>query len=367
VALRGFDAYLGGFGSVGSLDFIEYWSAARLAMDGGNPYDPTALLAVERAAGWLREDPLLMWNPPWTLAIIMPLALLPFRVAAFFWLLLGLVLLLTSGFLLWRYVAPQDRRYWIGLLLAAGFVPAWFALHLGQISPWLLAGVVGFLWAERKGRDLVAGAALALLTIKPHVTFLFFLAAVWWISREGRWWILVGWLAALVGASGIVLLLDGNIFGEYLAAAASPPLYWVTPTLGAWLRRVFGAQRRWLQFLPSLLGILGLALWLWRRRGPWRWDMTAGPLLLASVATAAYGWSHDQLVLLPAVAAVVSRALKSSRRERTAVLGFLAAFQLALLVQNQCHVAEFFFVWHAWALVGLYSWVGARDRGDPDG
>jgi hypothetical protein len=362
VFLRGAEPYLGGFGAVGSQDFVAFWSGARLAIRDGNPYDAASMLAVQRAAGWPSNEPNLLWNPPWTLAIVMPFALLPFHVATFVWLLLQLNLLLVSSFLLWRYFAPESKRYGIGLLLAAVFVPGWFALHMGKIVPWVLAGLVGFLWAERKGRDLAAGAAMALLTIKPHLTYLFFLAALWWIWRYRRWRVPIGWLAALVAASGIVLLFNKDIFGRYLAAAANPPLYWATPTPGAWLRLLFGVERHWLQFVPSLLGVAGLVVWLWRRRGPWRWEVLAGPLLLASVATAAYTWSYDQVVLLPAVAAIVSWVRRSSRRERATVLGFLAAFQLALFVQNRGHVAEFFFVWHPWALGGLWWWAASRTQ-----
>lgn len=357
LALRGFDTYLGGYGSVGSLDFVEYWSAARLAMEGGNPYDETALLEMERVAGWRRDQALMMWNPPWTLALVMPLALLPFDLASFVWLILQVVLVLTAGFSLWRYFAPEDRRYWIGFLLAAGFVPGWFALHLGQISPWLLSGVVGFLWAARKSRDLAAGAALALLMIKPHVAYLFFLAALGWTWRKHRWGILIGGLVALTGASGIVLLIDRDIFGKYLVATAEPPLHFATPTLGTWLRILFGVNQYWLQFLPSVVGGLGLLFWLCRRRGAWRWEVLAGPLLLASVATAAYGWSHDQILLVPAVAAMASRARRWSGQDRYVFLGFLVAFQLAVLVQNRCQLMDYLYVWHPWALAGLYCWA----------
>lgn len=350
-------AYLGGFGSVGSQDFMTYWTAGRLAIRAENPYDAESVFGVQLAAGWPYDDPNLLWNPPWVLAIIVPVGLLPFHVATFVWLLLQLTLLLVNGFVLWRYVAPRSGRYWIGLVLAACFVPSWFALTMGQISPWLLAGAVGFLWAARKGRDLAAGAALALLMIKPHVTYLFFLAALWWIWRSRRWRIPIGLLVALAGASGLVLLVDRDIFGEYLAAAANPPLYWATPTLGAWLRILFGVDQYWLQFVPSLVGALGLVVWLWRRRGPWRWDLVAGPLLLASVVTAAYGWSYDHLVLLPAVAVLVNRVRQSSRGRQAVVLVLLVAFELALLIQQRQHPGDQFSVWHPWALTALYCWT----------
>ena len=362
--LRRSALYGPGFGFVGSHDFIEYWSAARLLWHGGNPYDPAALLAVERAAGWPEPQPLLMWNPPWTLALVLPLALLPFRFATVVWLLLRLGLVLGSGVLLWRYFAPGDGRYWIGLALAAGFVPGLFALQMGQISPWLLAGVVGFLWAERSRRDVLAGGALALLMIKPHVAYLFWLAALGWAWRNRRRWVLIGWLAALIAASGLVLLFASDVFTNYLAAAARPPLYWATPTLGTWLRLFFGLERRWLQFLPSLVGGVALLAWFWRRRRrPWRWEAVAAPLVLVSALTAAFGWSLDQVVLLPVVVALVSRLRTATPARRAAMLGALGMFQLALLAQNRCQVSDVFYIWHPLALAGLYRWGVSHDSG----
>ena len=45
------------WGTVGTYDFVAYWSAARLVASGGNPYNPVALLAVEKqAAGWPDDD-----------------------------------------------------------------------------------------------------------------------------------------------------------------------------------------------------------------------------------------------------------------------------------------------------------------------
>ena len=63
-------------------DHIQYWSAARVLLDGGNPYDPSALLDAQLAAGRQREDAILMWNPPWVLTLFVPLALGPDQLRA---------------------------------------------------------------------------------------------------------------------------------------------------------------------------------------------------------------------------------------------------------------------------------------------
>jgi hypothetical protein len=354
---RGSVLYKPGMASVGSQDFVEYWAAARLLLQGNNPYDPAALLEVEQAAGWPEPNPLLMWNPPWALALALPLALLPFELATLIWLLLQVGLVLASGALLWRFYAPGDSRFWIGMILTIPFVPGTFALIIGQISPWLLVGVTGFLCAQRSRRDLLAGASLALLMIKPHIAYLFWLAALWWALQSRRPRVLAGWLVALISASAVVLLFDPNLFTHYLTALASPPLYWATTTFGLWLRVAFGLERRWLQFLPSLLGLVGLIIWLWRRRGPWRWQNAASPLLLASVLTAAFGWSLDQLVLYPVVVDLVTRLRSSGPARWAFVLGVLAAAQAGLLILNRYQVPEAYNVWHAPVLAIIYWWV----------
>ena len=52
-------------------DFIEYWAAARLTLDGQNPYDPHLLLPLQQAAGRNTDEAVMMWNPPWSLAVVL--------------------------------------------------------------------------------------------------------------------------------------------------------------------------------------------------------------------------------------------------------------------------------------------------------
>jgi hypothetical protein len=281
------------------------------------------------------------------------------------WLLVQLGLLLGCGLLLWGYFAPDDQHYWIGPLLAAAFAPSVFALRMGQISPWMLLGVAGFLWGERGRRDLLAGASLALLTIKPHVAYLFLLAVLWWAWRSRRWRVLAGWLAALLAASGVVLLFAPGVFANYLAVVAGPQ-DWASGTFGAWLRFFFGLERTWLQYLPSFLGLLGLAIWLWRRQGPWHWPEVTSLLLLASALTAAYGWSFDQVVLLPVLIDLVARLRWASAGRRVAVLAALVLSQAGLWLLNQVSVNEIFYVWHVPVFAAIY-WLGVRRAPRPSG
>ena len=61
-------------------DYVEYWAAGRLNLSGADPYAGDQLLPLERAAG-RKTEVLMMWNPPWTLALAMPLALFSYPIA----------------------------------------------------------------------------------------------------------------------------------------------------------------------------------------------------------------------------------------------------------------------------------------------
>src|SRR5258707_7696020 len=71
--------------NVGS-DFVEYWAAARLNLAGQNPYAGSAVWAVQHDLGFQFQGPVMMYNPPWGLAIALPFGLLPYRVALMLWL-----------------------------------------------------------------------------------------------------------------------------------------------------------------------------------------------------------------------------------------------------------------------------------------
>src|SRR5262245_56213452 len=76
-------------------DFVEYWAAARLTLEGKNPYDGELLLPLQQHAGRDTKEPIMMWNPPWSMPAVLPLGLLGAREAQLLWLLLHF---LVTGF-----------------------------------------------------------------------------------------------------------------------------------------------------------------------------------------------------------------------------------------------------------------------------
>lgn len=57
-------------------DLIEYRASARLLLNGQNPHSAEQMLSLQRTIEPERVQPLLTWNPPWTLFFTAPLGLL---------------------------------------------------------------------------------------------------------------------------------------------------------------------------------------------------------------------------------------------------------------------------------------------------
>src|SRR5690348_4700698 len=66
-------------------DFGAYWSAARVNLAGGNPYDPAELLPHQRRIEPQRKDALSIWAPPWSVAVVTPFAWPDFPAARLAW------------------------------------------------------------------------------------------------------------------------------------------------------------------------------------------------------------------------------------------------------------------------------------------
>lgn len=309
-------------------DFMEYWAAARLTLEGRDPYDPAAMSAVQAAAGWTRT-PVMMWNPPWAIPFVLPFALIPYRVASLLWPLFLLSVVAISAFVGWRSLAGAGRPVEPAIALSLLFPPSWFAAMGGQISPLLLFGLTGFLWAVTRRRDACAGGFLFLLLIKPHLLLLVLFAVVFWSVRERRWGVLVG-VASAAGVFGLIPILSNPaIWAQYVdRVTGTAPEQFVTMTLGAALRVIWGWDRFWLQFVPAALGTAWLAGYLWARRAaPWSWIHELPLLILVSLLTTAYAWVHDVVVAVPVLLACMASlaTLRSSRLGRTLGLLFAAA------------------------------------------
>jgi hypothetical protein len=341
-------------------DYVEYWAAARLNLAGENPYSPELLTPLQHQTGRFFEVPVMMWNPPFVLPLVMPLAPLPYPASRLLWLVLNVGLLFWCAETIWRlYGGPRSRR-WLGWLLAFASIPTLNALGSGQIPVLILVGMVGFLLFERRGQGWAAGAFAALTAVKPQTLYLFWIVLVLWAVSRRRWPVLAGAGLSMLALTAAAWAFNPSVVTQYAYAATHyPPLDWATPTIGGSLRMLFGPEHRWLQFVALPLGV-GWLLFHWRTsRATWDWQQELPLVATVSLVTAAYAWSCDLVVFILPLLQVAVWVVLGSRR-RTAFLAggsYLAISILAVALHGR--VVDFWFMWLPPVLL-LWYWVWRR-------
>lgn len=341
----------------GNRDFVVYWSTGRQLVAHQNPYDQAALTASEHAAGLPQIYSVgYMRNPPWTLPLAWPLGLLSLRGAAVLGSLVLLAAFAGSVRLLLDLYGCRDG---IVRALAYSFAPALICLIWGQTSLLVLLGLVLFLrWQAR--RPYLAGEALWLCTLKPHLLLPFAVVALLWIAVQRRAAIVAG-LAAAFGLSVVATMgMDAQAWKQYAAmlgysGVESDPI----PTLSVLLRTYVAPYWMALQFVPAALACGWAAVYFWQRRREWDWLRDAPLVLLVSLTTAPYAYLNDHVVVLPALLFAVSRGV--SRGMLAALAGASALLEIAFFVNFRSHAP---FYWATVAASGAWlAWyVWARMR-----
>ena len=175
-------------------------------------------MSLQQTVGWLESRPLMMWNPPWALAPILPFGLPGYSAGRVGWLMLHFGLVLFCVDVSWRLYGLPTKRRWVAWVLGFTFIPTLWVLHLGQISPLMLLGVIGFLYFEQRHTDWPAGFSLSLVLIKPQLLYLFVIASIIWALSRRRWFIILGMASALAIQVATVLAVDPGVFTQYFAS-----------------------------------------------------------------------------------------------------------------------------------------------------
>lgn len=296
-------------------DFHEYWSAGRLCAEGQNPYSDPLMKDRQEQIGRDSKH-VMMWNPPWTLSFVIPFGLLPVHVSQLLWLAIGFLMMMLSAFLLWQVYEGRSTTVWLCWALLLTFAPALIALTAGQISPWLLLGATLFLVCVQRQWWILAGAASVLLAIKPHLSYLFWIALLLWCVQQRQWKLILGGIMTGLLCLLIPMILYPPVLQSYFDAIANrPPAEYDSPTLGTVIRQFFDKDNFSLQYLSIIPGILWLIPYWLKHRHQWVWRERLPMLLIVSMLTAAYGaWPFDVVMLLVAVMEIATLLDQSGKR-----------------------------------------------------
>jgi len=341
------------------MDYVAYWAAARLLLNGDNPYSPTSLLHLQQKVGLQGTEPLMMWNPPWTFILTLPFGFFDFSVSQFLWFVLNVFAVLFSSHQLWRIYTGSTVYSRMPWLLALTFFPNILVLIFGQISPLILLGLTTFVCFVQRQKWIAAGAALVIVSVKPHFVYLFWIALFLWICQRGRWRILLGAGLAWLLAAILPLIIDPAVYSQYVElysrAPLRMPLDLPAPTLRNVLKVFTPVDSAVVEYLPTMAGI-GWMLFYWlRHKDQWEWAEQLPLILLVSIVTSAYTWSFDQVVFLPAIfqGAAWVRGRRVGWYGKAAVV-FYGGIDIFYLTMKFVVVNDFWYFWMAPAYLANY-------------
>jgi len=334
-------------------DFIRFWASGRLNLQGENPYDPQRIAQLQIEEGSLASGLTtnsIMLNPPWAISLLMPFGLLSYRTARLVWLIFSTVIILLSSQILWRIYDGKPKQRWLAIVLVFIFAPTISVLEKGQITALLLLGITGFLYFTIVHRnDWLAGVFVALVSIKPQVVFLFWIALLFWIIQQRRWLIIISTSITILSLILIAMVYNPHIIQQYFGMLQTYQITeWATPTIGSYLRFFWlGTDKYWLQFLPSLLGGIWFIYYWYRNHESWNWVNVLPILLLVSLLTSSYSWTYDLVILIPAILLAVVWLASDWKRWSTLLLVviFLGINILDLILHRS--LDEFWFIWMA--------------------
>lgn len=295
-----FDDGVDGRGRPIGTDFIAFWSAGRLALDGRvtDAWDLGAIGAFQLSLYPDLSGPTQWAYPPTTLPLVIPFGAVPHPVAYGMWVATGLAVFLLA-------LRPLLRGRPYAWPLALAFPGLWLGIPSGQIQ-FFVAALLGGALVTLPRRPVLAGVLIGLLVIKPQLA-----VAMPLVLLAGREWRA---FASAAVTSVIAVVTTTSVFGVQALESwraslgdlggaigdGSAPVYkFVTPYMGL---RLLG-----LPLAPSLAlhavvaAIAGWTLWqVWRRCG--EPAVRGAAAVVATFLITPYAADYDLAVIAFAIA-----------------------------------------------------------------
>jgi hypothetical protein len=290
-----FSEGLDGRGRPAGTDFIAFWSAGHLALDGraGDAWNLDLIGAFQLASFPGLSGPTQWAYPPTTLPLVLPFGALPYLPGYLAWELVGLMAFFVA-------LAPllRDRNHAWPLALA--FPGVWLGVPSGQIQ-FFVAALLGGALVLLPRRPLLAGVLIGLLVIKPQLAVLLPLVLV--AGREWRAF------AAAAGTAVAAVALSAAAFGpssyeswwgslgvldDAIDGRTAPVYKFVTPYMGM---RLLGLSEVTSLVLHLVVAVVAsYVVWrVWRRTDD---PMLRGASVVAGTFLATpYAADYDMVVL----------------------------------------------------------------------
>src|SRR5579862_3549235 len=335
---------------VANRDFVAYWTTGRLLASHQNPYDRAAIFRLEQSVHADVKAPFIMRNPPWALFLTVPLGWFDAPTAGLLW----LIAVIAAGLGSLQLIRPPELKP-VPLILVF-FAPVLICVETEQMSLFVLLALALFARLSQQ-RPFLAGLALSLLMLKPHLLVLVLLIAALEIVRRREIGILTGFITGFSLMNLVALALAHNIWREYLASIAAERVQdEFLPNLPNACRLLMGPAHVWPLFVPLAAATAWVLWYWWRQREKWDWRERMPLIAAVSVLVAPYSWPYDQVLFWPAV--LVSWRSASRAAKLALVLLNLSAIAVTLRASK---LGSPLYLWTsiAWMLWCLYvDWRG---------
>ena len=335
---------------VANRDFVAYWTTGRLLAEHHNPYDTAAVFSMEKSRGALASHALVMRNPPWGLFLTVPLGWFDAPTAGLLW----LIAVIAAGLASLQLIVARPKP--IPLILIF-FAPVLICIETEQTSLFVLLGLMLFTRLQTK-RPFLAGLALILVMLKPHLLAVFLILLALEVVRKRQVALAAGFLAGLAAANCIALAVQPSIWSEYFASMGQEHMQdYFYPNVANLYRLFAGGTALWPLILPAAIAVAwGLRYW-WRHRADWHWQAQVPLIAAVSIFVAPYSYPNDQVLLWPAVLDGWTRASRPAKILLVALN--LGAIAITLRATN---LGSPLYLWTGPAWMLWFLWVS---RGEP--
>lgn len=351
--------------SIGAIDYIQYWSALRIIIEGQNPYDPQIMQAMQTSLGKPENATVMSWNPPWTYLILAPFCLLPFQYAVPLWILTNVFFLIHSIALCHKTYGTSTKSSSAKLILYSFyFLPAFSCMAFGQTGLFMSWIICLFLYLSKIQKFLFAGILLSCLSIKPHLFYLLAPFIIYWSFKEKNLRLILGILLGLSFLFTSTASITDGVFFYWLDAILDPSkiqgaqtiLDWKVATLVGMIKTIVNEiwliVPKWPMWLVPLTTATAYLFYLLIKKPKLSLYKDTPPVLALSIFTAPYGWFFDQSILLCLYAFLMLKALEMKSKK---LIYVLLALQLVLLVWKATPLnAQHHYFWFPLALLAVY-------------
>lgn len=341
LAGMGFANYRFTVNNPGGNDFLVHYIGTRsFLIEGISPYSDTVAGRIQKAAyghsAQEGEHELRVAYPFYSTLVFSPFALVAdYPLARAIWMTVLEITLFASAFLSLRLTEWEPS--WGVNVFYFLFSVAWYHAVRGLINGNAIVLInfflIAFFYALKKEQDRIAGVALALATIKPHVVLMLVVFVIFWSVSNRRMRLIYWFLGTL-----LVLVAGGMIFipnwiyqnlWEVLRFPSYNPVLSLGELLGQWMP---GIQRQIRWGLVLFLGTLVIYEWWRARKGHYFHFLWAACLTLSVSQWIGIPTDPGNFVILfPALVLVISFCDKRWKRFGSIiVVGFLLSIFIGL-------------------------------------